>query len=170
MSSVMSDRSEIPRPEYPRPQFIRDPWLNLNGEWEFAFDDEDLGLDEGWSDGRKLPLRITVPFAYQTKLSGINDKSIHEVVWYARDLTVPAEWKGRDVLLNFGAVDYSTTLWVNGQEVGHNQGGHVPFDFDIAPYVRTGTNRLTLRVEDSQNPQQPRGKQSHTGLPHEIDY
>jgi beta-galactosidase/beta-glucuronidase len=166
----MSDRAEIPRPEYPRPQFIRDPWLNLNGEWEFAFDDEDVGLDEGWSDGRKLPLRITVPFAYQTKLSGINEKRIHEVVWYARDLTVPAEWKGRDVLLNFGAVDYSTTLWVNGHEVGHNQGGHVPFDFDIAPYVRTGTNRLTLRVEDSQNPQQPRGKQSHTGTPHEIDY
>src|SRR4051794_8505465 len=164
------EQPAVPRPEYPRPQFVRSPWLNLNGEWEFAFDDADEGLVLGWSDGRKLPLRIIVPFAYQTKLSGINDKDIHECVWYARDLAIPDDWMGHDLLLNFGAVDYSTTLWVNGKEVGHNQGGHVPFQFDIAPYVRKGNNRLTLRVEDSQDPQQPRGKQSYTGIPHEIDY
>jgi beta-galactosidase/beta-glucuronidase len=164
------EQPAVPRPEYPRPQFVRSPWLNLNGEWEFAFDDADEGLALGWYDGRKLPLKIIVPFAYQTKLSGINDKDIHECVWYARDLTIPDDWMSHDLLLNFGAVDYSTTLWVNGKEVGHNQGGHVPFQFDIAPYIRKGNNRLTLRVEDSQDPQQPRGKQSYTGIPHEIDY
>src|SRR5690349_3270203 len=119
----MSDQT-IPRPEYPRPQFVRAPWLNLNGEWEFAFDDSDAGLAAGWQDGRELPLRITVPFAYQTELSGINDKAIHEIVWYARSFDIPTGWKQPDVLLNFGAVDYSSTVWVNGHEVGHNQGGH----------------------------------------------
>jgi hypothetical protein len=74
------------------------------------------------------------------------------------------------VLLNLGAVDYSSVVWINGHEVGHNQGGHVPFQFDIAPYLRPGTNRLTVRVEDAQDPQKPRGKQSHTGLAGEIDY
>ncbi len=74
------------------------------------------------------------------------------------------------MLLNFGAVDYRTTVWVNGKEVGHNQGGHVPFQFNIAPYLRQENNRLTLRVEDRQNPRQPRGKQSTTGRPHDIDY
>jgi beta-galactosidase/beta-glucuronidase len=162
--------AKLPRPEYPRPQFVRDEWLNLNGEWEFAFDDPNQGLEEGWHDGRKLPRSITVPFAYQTELSGINDKSIHQCVWYARDFEIPEAWRGREVLLNFGAVDYSSVVWINGHEVGHNQGGHVPFQFDIAPYLRPGTNRLTLRVEDAQDPQQPRGKQSHTGLPGEIDY
>jgi beta-galactosidase/beta-glucuronidase len=164
------DRTQVPRPEYPRPQFVRDEWLNLNGEWEFAFDDQNEGRNQGWPDGRELPLKIVVPFAYQTKLSGIDDKSIHEVVWYARTFEVPEQWITTDLLLNFGAVDYESTVWINGQEVGHNRGGHVPFQFEIAPYVKKGKNRLTVRVEDRQDPQQPRGKQSHTGYSHGIDY
>jgi beta-galactosidase/beta-glucuronidase len=115
-------------------------------------------------------LRITVPFAYQTPLSGINDKSIHEVVWYARSFQLPEEFYKRDSVLNFGAVDYACTVWVNGQEVGHNRGGHVPFQFDIAPYLKSGRESLNVRVEDRQDPEQPRGKQSFTGLPEGIDY
>jgi len=164
------DRPSIPRPEYPRPQFVRAEWMNLNGEWEFAFADANEGREQNWQDGRALPARIRVPFPYQSELSGIGDRGIHEVVWYARDFEIPNEWTGRDLLLHFGAVDYAATLWVNGQEVGHNQGGHVPFSFDIAPYLKTGRNRLTLRVADAQDPHQPRGKQSVTGLPHDIDY
>jgi beta-galactosidase/beta-glucuronidase len=165
-----TDQNVIPRPEYPRPQFARPLWINLNGEWEFAFDDEDEGLHAGWHDGRALPLRIIVPFGYQTELSGINDKGIHEVVWYARSFDLPPDYYERDLLLNFGAVDYACTVWVNGREVGHNRGGHVPFQFDIAPYLTPGLNRLTVRVEDRQDPAQPRGKQSHAGVPQEIDY
>src|SRR5256714_5032442 len=162
--------TNIPRPEYPRPQFVRNDWLNLNGTWEFAFDDNREGLDREWYDGRHLALSIIVPFAYQTILSEINEKSIHECVWYARSFEIPPHWEGSDILLNFGAVDYETAVWINGHEVGHHQGGHVPFQFEIAPYLQTGTNRLTVRVEDRQDPHQPRGKQSHTGLPHGIDY
>ena len=93
---------DVPRPEYPRPQFVRPEWQNLNGEWEFAFDDRDVGLAEEWFDGRALPERIVVPFPYQCARSGINDRSIHEVVWYARRFEVPDEWRGRDLLLHFG--------------------------------------------------------------------
>jgi beta-galactosidase/beta-glucuronidase len=160
----------VPRPEYPRPQFVRQTWYNLNGEWEFAFDDAEIGLKMRWYDGRRLPGTIIVPFPYQCELSGINDKGIHEVIWYARSFEPPIGWRARDLLLHFGAVDYRTTVWVNGEEVGHNRGGHVPFSFDIAPYLRDGQNRITLRVEDRQDPKQPRGKQSSTGLPREIDY
>ena len=161
---------EIPRPEYPRPQFVREEWSNLNGVWEFAFDADDEGREAGWHDGRELSARIVVPFPYQSELSGIGDKSIHRVVWYARTFEVTEAWAGRDLLLHFGAVDYRTAVWVNGQEVGHNEGGHVPFQFDIAPYVHVGANRLTLRVVDEQDARQPRGKQSTSGLPHDIDY
>jgi beta-galactosidase/beta-glucuronidase len=59
---------------------------------------------------------------------------------------------------------------MNGQEVGHNQGGHTRFQFNVAPYLNPGVNRLTLRVVDTQSPAQPRGKQSVTGKPHDIDY
>jgi beta-galactosidase/beta-glucuronidase len=144
--------------------------LNLNGEWEFAYDDENAGISEKWHDGRTFSGRIIVPFAYQTELSGINDKSIHEHVWYARSFRIPDEWNGMDILLNFGAVDYESSVWINGQEVGHHQGGHVPFQFEIAPYLKSGENRIAVRAEDLQDPQQPRGKQSYTGLPHAIDY
>jgi len=126
----------IPRPEYPRPQFVRRDWLNLNGEWEFAFDDGDHGLDEGWWDGRPFEERILVPFPYQCALSGVNDRGIHEAVWYARSFEVPESYRDQDLLLHFGAVDYRTTVWLNGREVGHNRGGHVPFWFDIAPHLQ----------------------------------
>lgn len=167
---MVLNRKDVPRPEYPRPHFVRSLWFNLNGEWEFAFDDKEEGLRLGWQDGRKLPSRIIVPFAYQTPLSRVNDKAIHEVVWYARSFELPEEFYKRDLLLNFGAVDYACTVWINGQEVGHNRGGHIPFQFDIAPYLKSGENRLTVRVEDRQDPEQPRGKQSFTGLPEGIDY
>jgi len=160
----------VPRPAYPRPQFVRPEWLNLNGVWEFAFDDADEGLREGWPDGRVLPRRIIVPFPYQSALSGIDDKTIHEVVWYTRVVAIPASWAGRHVLLHIGAVDYRATVWLNGQEVGHNQGGHVPFWYDITPYLHDGANRLVVRAEDRQDPHQPRGKQAVDGLPSGIDY
>jgi beta-galactosidase/beta-glucuronidase len=163
-------RPSVPRPEYPRPQFVRREWLNLNGWWEFCFDDTDQGRSRGWHDGRPLTQQLLVPFPYQSELSGINDKGIHEVVWYARSFEVPPEWRDRDLLLHFGAVDYLTHVWVNGREVGHNRGGHVPFFFDIAPFLRDGENRISIRVEDRQDPNQPRGKQSSTGIPHGIDY
>src|SRR5437868_12004970 len=108
-----SQGQPIPRPEYPRPQFVRPEWLNLNGEWEFAFDDDDQGCRLGWQHGLALDKRITVPYPYQCELSGINDKSIHEIVWYARSFEVPAEWLGMNLLLRFGAVDYESTVWVN---------------------------------------------------------
>lgn len=181
----------VPRPEYPRPQFVRKDWECLNGAWEFAFDDADAGLTERWFEGHKLERVITVPFAYQTPLSGIDDKGIHEIVWYARDFTVPETegwrgksaleftvpdknvWQGKSILLHFGAVDYRTTVWINGIEVGHNRGGHVPFTFDITPYLKpdsAAVNRICLRVEDKQDATQPRGKQSKSGLPQGIDY
>lgn len=162
--------SPPPRGEYPRPQFVRDRWLNLNGNWDFRFDDNDQGVAQQWFKGSTLDQTILVPFPYQSPLSGVNDQTVHEIVWYARNFQIPTAWTNDDLLLHFGAVDYAATVWVNGEEVGHNRGGHVPFQFDIAPYVTSGTNRLTVRVEDRQDPRQPRGKQSSTGQPHNIDY
>lgn len=164
--------STLPRSEYPRPDFVRDAWQNLNGIWEFAFDDGDVGVKEEWFQvGKHLSKAITVPYAYQTALSGIGDTAIHEIVWYARDFVVPHDWtENGDVLLHFGAVDYQCHIWLNGQEVGHNAGGHVPFSFDVRPYLTDGINRLVLRVKDGQSAAQPRGKQSTTGIAHGVDY
>src|SRR6478609_8648555 len=111
--------STLPRPEFPQPQFERKDWVNLNGPWRFAFDDADSGMREAWyGGGRRFDKQIVVPFAFESPKSGIGDPTFHPVVWYQRDLSVPVGWKGRRVLLKFGAVDYRATVWVNGQQVG----------------------------------------------------
>ena len=88
----------IPRPEYPRPQFQRELWMNLNGQWQFSFDQPSFDRE------------ITVPFAYQARLSGIGSSERHDVVWYRRSFVLPEAWEGQTVLLHFGAVDYSLSL------------------------------------------------------------
>lgn len=145
----------------------------LNGEWEFATDQVRIGLTSAFFQGRRFAGTITVPFAYQWPKSGRGDRfAVEEVVWYARDFDVPAEWlkEGSDLLLHFGAVDYRCTVWVNGKEVGHNVGGHVPFSLNVAPYVAAGTNRMYVRVEDPQSPFQARGKQAVNGVSRSCDY
>ena len=159
---MAASHADLPRQEYPRPQFVRPDWLNLNGPWEFAFDDADAGERERWWAGdRRFARTILVPFAYQASLSGIHETAFHDVVWYRRTAPIPAEWAGRDLLLHFGAVDYRAKVWVNGHLVAQHEGGHTPFTADITPLVRAGeTAVLVVRAEDpSTDKTIPRGKQ-----------
>lgn len=151
----------IPRPEYPRPQFVRADWMNLNGEWQFETDDGDIGLRDQWyAGGHRFSRRILVPFAYQARRSGIGETDFHDIVWYEQAFEVPAAWAGQRLILHFGAVDYQATVWVNGQFAVRHEGGHVPFQADITPLLKSGANRITVRAEDhSTDLEQPRGKQ-----------
>jgi len=152
---------DVPRPEYPQPQFQREQWMNLNGRWEFAFDDLNLGLEEDWGGGaKKFDRNILVPFCFESAKSGIGDTSFHPWVWYRRAITLPASWKGRRVLLHFGAVDYRAMVWINGRLVGDHTGGNTPFEFDITPQLKSGANSLIVRAEDPPTDRYiPRGKQ-----------
>ncbi|WP_379133986.1 glycoside hydrolase family 2 protein [Paenibacillus sp. sgz500958] len=156
--------AEQVRAEYPRPQFIRDSWLNLNGEWQFDFDDDGVGEAEGWHLGTKdLSRRIQVPFAFQSTLSGIGDPGFHDTVWYRRELNIPENFRGQGILLHFGAVDYEASVWVNGILVARHEGGHTPFCADISAALdHTGqtANRLVVKAVDySKDVTLPRGKQ-----------
>ncbi|MFM9282397.1 glycoside hydrolase family 2 protein [Paenibacillus jiagnxiensis] len=155
--------STHPRPEYPRPQFARQEWLNLNGEWEFGFDDERRGDRERWyepENSTAFDKKIQVPFAFQSKLSGIGDPDFHDLVWYRKKLTLPVEWKSKRILLHFGAVDYSASVWVNGRWAVSHEGGHTPFEADITDLLIDGENTIVVRAEDfSRDVTLPRGKQ-----------
>lgn len=157
----LSLAQEIPRPEYPQPQFQREQWVNLNGPWEFEFDDANRGLSEDWASGSKSFSRhITIPFCFESKRSGIGDTSFHPWAWYRRNVSIPGEWKGRRVLLHFGAVDYRAMVWLNGQFLGRHEGGNTPFQFDISRFLKSGSNTLTVRAEDPPADRYiPRGKQ-----------
>ncbi|MGI8909918.1 MAG: glycoside hydrolase family 2 protein, partial [Rubrobacteraceae bacterium] len=158
----------LPRPKYPRPQLRRERWINLNGDWSFAFDDADEGLAAGWQNvpaeypgghGPPFDRRITVPFCYQSELSGIGETAFHDVVWYAR--TFEHELSGDErLLLHFGAVDYRAAAWVNGVQVAEHEGGHTPFSADVTHALQEGDNALVVRAEDpSRDTTVPRGKQ-----------
>ena len=122
----------IPRPEHPRPQFHRESWLNLNGEWNFAFDFDVVGVEEGWAkDPSGFDKKITVPFCPESELSGIQYTGFIPAVWYHRTFTVPQKWEGMRVFLNFGAVDYDCRAWINGVNVGRHYGGSSSFCFEI---------------------------------------
>ena len=149
----------VPRPEYPRPQFVREAWLNLNGPWDFSFDEP--GFDR----------TITVPFAYQAALSGIGMDERHDRVWYRRAFALPEDWAGKRVLLHFGAVDYTCKVWVNGALAGGHTGGHAGFSLDVTEALRPGENVLTVLAEDDHaDREMPRGKQYWGEKPRSIFY
>ncbi len=160
------------RQEYPRPSFIRETWLNLNGEWNFQFDDTKIGLVDKWQSTDKTYSKvINVPFVFQSELSGINENKFHDIVWYKRKFEVPQDWKGKRVILHFGAVDYKCKLFINEKLVGEHEGGHVSFSFDITDYLVWGQEDVTLYVEDpSEDETIPRGKQYWIEKPGNIWY
>ena len=150
----------IPRPEYPRPQFARADWLNLNGEWQFEIDAGDSGLERGLLK-RELTGKITVPFCPESSLSGVEHKDFMNVVWYRREVLIPAEWTDKSVLLHFQACDHDTTVWVDGTEVGRHRGGFTPFTCDLRDLARAGqVITIVVRARDLNHISQARGKQS----------
>ncbi|MET9619618.1 AbfB domain-containing protein [Streptomyces sp. NPDC006464] len=133
-----------PLPEYPRPQLTRPDWANLNGIWDFAVTGANAGQPASFTE------QIRVPFAAESALSGIHRKiTQNDRLWYKRTFTVPAGWSGRRVQLNFGASDWRTTVWVNGQQAGAvHSGGFDAFRYDITPLLNGGVNTVVVSVWD----------------------
>lgn len=148
--------------DYPRPQFVRKEWQSLNGEWNFIFDDIDEGETREYFKEFPINKKIIVPYTYETKLSGIEDESIHYIVWYNRKINISKEQvQDNNVILNFEGSDYKTKVWINGNYIGENIGAYSRFSFDIEKYVIEGENDITIKVEDSLSKDQPRGKQRY---------
>ena len=91
VAQAQAPSAAVPRPEHPRPDLVRPDWQTLNGRWEFEFDDADRGLAERWYADKRFSRSIQVPYAFQTRLSGIADTAFHDVVWYRRAVQVPAK-------------------------------------------------------------------------------
>ena len=146
---------EKPHPEYPRPQMTRNEWMNLNGVWEFQ---RSADLNEKPPFGKKLTENILVPFPIESALSGIMEQL--DKFWYRRTFEIPSKWKGKKILIHFGAVDYEAEVFINEKKIGLHKGGYLPFSFDITDAVTNGKNELIVRVYDpTDKGGQPRGKQ-----------
>ncbi|MEV6600248.1 AbfB domain-containing protein [Actinoplanes sp. NPDC051346] len=143
-----------PLPEYPRPQLTRPDWQSLNGTWQFA------GATNLDNPPVNTPLgeEVLVPYPIESALSGIMRRQDYS--YYRRTFTVPAGWAGRNVQLNFGAVDWQSKVWVNGTLLGTHEGGYDKFSYDITGALRTGANEVIVGVWDPTDSQDiPVGKQ-----------
>ena len=142
-------------PEYPRPQMVRKEWLNLNGLWQLA----PAQKDEEPPFGKTLPLHILVPFPVESALSGVMKP--FDRVWYRRTFEVKKEWAGQRLLLHFGAVNWETTVWVNGKKFDTHRGGYDAFSLDITEALKPeGPQEILLGVWNPiDSGPQPRGKQ-----------
>ncbi|KAA3653666.1 MAG: glycoside hydrolase family 2 [Calditrichaeota bacterium] len=142
-------------PEYPRPQMRRAAWKNLNGLWEIALRNK----EEPPEFGKNLKQQILVPFAVESALSGIMEKSRY--LTYRRTFEIDDNWQGQKIILHFGAVDWSSTVFVNGQLAGKHEGGYDDFHFEITSFLMDqGANELIVQVYDpTDDGLYPRGKQ-----------
>jgi beta-galactosidase/beta-glucuronidase len=151
-----------PRPEYPRPQFERTEWLNLNGTWTCAIDNEKSGLEKKFQQSKGFDTKITVPFCPESKLSGLSHTDFIEQMWYHRSVTVPEAWRHERILLHFGAVDFECEAFIDGVSAGVHWGGTSSFVFDITRFVKPGKpfDLVLLVRDDTRSGVQPSGKQS----------
>lgn len=149
----------IPRAEHPRPDMMRAEWASLNGKWEFAETNDDS--DRSYLKDKSFPDQIVVPFARESKLSGLGRTGFVKNVWYRRNFTIPAGWQGKRVRLNVGACDWRTEVWVNGAKVKEYVGGSSPVVGEITSALKPGQNTVVIHAfDDTESGLQPLGKQS----------
>jgi len=142
-------------PEYPRPILERAEWKNLNGLWDYAI------LPAGQAEPSAWDGKILVPFAVESSLSGVQKKvGEKNELWYKRTFAIPSNWKGKNILLNFGAIDWKAEIFLNDIKIGAHTGGYTPFCFDITPFLKSGDQKLVIKVWDGTDKGfQPHGKQ-----------
>lgn len=128
----------------------------LDAQWDFAFDDLDRGIKEKWFTGLIKQHVINVPFSYQTQMSGIHVQAYHPVVWYQKIVQLK---NLKTTLIHIEKSDYETDLWINGMHISNEAGGYHRITADISNALVEGDNLIVVRVKDTWDTQQPRGKQ-----------
>ena len=162
----------IYRNEHPNPQFKRANWLNLNGEWDFIYDNENSGeAKEYYKPSYPFDKKINVPFCPESKLSGVGNTDFIRGIWYRRTVEIPERFSSKRVVLHFGACDFITKVYIDGKFVGTHKGGYSSFFFDITDFIKKDKITLTVYAEDdTRNPMQSKGKQSDILRSHGCHY
>ena len=158
-----AEKAPVPFPDYPRPQLQRSEWMNLDGKWDYIGGKDVADV----TTATQVPAfntaeKINVPYPPESYLSGIQRKQ--EInMWYKRTFTLPASYNGKHVLLNFGASDYQTTVFINNKKAGTHIGGYDAFSFNITPYLQNSNNTIVVGVQDKNDGRSVSGKNGPRG-------
>ena len=158
ISCAGSGAESIPLPEHPRPDFERAQWMNLNGHWDFTFD-EAVAAKALSGDYSAFDRKILVPFPWGSKLSEVENEG--DIGWYSREIIVPKSWKGKRVFLVVGASDWDTRVWLDGKEAGSHQGGYIPFECELEDVTFGQPQHLLIRADDTASDAHLYGKQGY---------
>ena len=155
LKTKYAECADLLRPwqDYPRPQFIRDSYLNLNGEWDFAI-----------TKSEKIPNafleKILVPFPPEAALSGIQREiKKGERMYYRRRVTLPDGFKRDRIILHVDACDQISEVYIDEKFVSKKEGGYTPHSVDITDYISGSSFELTIEATDDLDKKYPYGKQ-----------
>lgn len=127
--------------EYPRPQLVRDSYISLNGVWEYSISKNEE-LPSSFED------TLLVPYSLECKIN--EEKHIlqpDEYLYYHKKIDIPEGFVKDKLLLHFTAVDQIADVYLNSKHIYHHEGGFLPFEVDIKPYLEK-ENHLIVRVKD----------------------
>jgi beta-glucuronidase len=129
---------------YPQRNLFRQ-FIELSGFWDFRFDTNNKGLDENWKNGFGKSRPIAVPASWNDQFAEGRDNL--GPAWYQCSFTKPWDWDNKKIIIRFGSVNYLSDVWLNGEVVGHHEGGHLPFEYDISNKIEPEDNLLVVRVD-----------------------
>lgn len=157
-------QAESPLSEYPRPQMGRPEWRSLNGDWDYMGGESKADPTTATTPPAfpATPEKIKVPFPPESDLSGIKRKN-EKFLWYRRNITIPDTWKGKHILLHFGAVDRICSIFLNGSKIGSHTGGYDSFSIDITKHLKKGSNTLVVGAYDPNDGKAACGKNGPKG-------
>lgn len=158
------------RNEYPRPDCIRESFLSLCGEWEFEFDDANVGHREKWFRNHLFSRKIQVPFCFESELSGIGETGYHDHVWYRKQLEDIRSSADERLILHFEGADYFTEVYINGCLVQAHYGSNGGFQVDCTDYLEECNTLVVYCFDPGKDRSIPRGKQDWELDGHAIWY
>lgn len=133
---------------YPKSTISR-RMVSMDGMWNFQLDEKALGGENGWTEGLPAPDQLPVPASFQDFYT---EKEIREYTgdfWYEKEMFVPGEWEGKNVLVRFGCATHRAEVYVNGVKVAEHEGGFLPFLADVTEVVRYNAfNKVVVKVNN----------------------
>jgi beta-glucuronidase len=118
---------------------------DLSGFWDFRVDKNDEGIESNWKDGLVNAIPIAVPASWNDQFA--DNRDFLGPAWYQTKFNLPWNWSDKKLYIRFGSINYIADIWLNGKKIGHHEGGHLAFEYDITSLIKDIDNLLTIRVD-----------------------